>query len=125
MRRLLLIGLPGISVLLGGCSTTLGSFKPATHFTYPNSNVRPLGHISISQKEGRFLFPPELSKEKILKLMNDALTQKPGADMIINYRIDTTYTTFLFYTIQTIKLEGTPVDMEVGEQELLEKSKYE
>lgn len=125
MRPLLLIGILGISVLLGGCSTTIGSFKPATHFTYPNSNVRPLGHISISEKEGRFLFPPELNKEKILKLMNDGLTQKPGADMITNYRIDTTYTMFPFYTIQTIKLEGEAVDMEVGEQDLLEKSKYE
>lgn len=124
MRPLFLIGLPGISVLLGGCSTTIGSFKPATHFTYPNSNVRPLGHISITEKDGRFLLPPELTKEKILKLMNDALTQKPGADMITNYRIDTTYTMLPFYTIQTIKLEGTAVDMEVGDQELLEKSKY-
>ena len=65
-----------------------------------------------------------LDKEKVLKLMNDALAQKPGADMIVNYRLDTTYTMYPFYIVQTIKLEGTAANMQVGEKDLLEKSKY-
>lgn len=103
---------------------TAGSFSPSTNFTYPNSNVTPLGRVHITTKEGAFLSPPPLTKEKILKLLNDALGQRPGADMIVNYAIDTTYTMYPFYIIQTLNLEGTAVKMDVGKQELLENSKY-
>lgn len=124
MNLFYIIGVLTFSLFLTSCSTTQGSFEPTTHFGYPNSNVQPLGHISVTETEGRFLLPPELDKEKILKVMNDALAQKPGADMIINYRIDTTYTSYPFYIVQTIKLEGEAAKMNVGEKELLEKSKY-
>lgn len=121
MRLLLSAFIP---VFLSGCSTTAGSFSPATNFTYPNSNIIPLGHVHITTKEGAFLSPPPLTKEKILKLLNDALGQRPGADMIVNYTLDTTYTVYPFYTIQTLNLDGTAVKMDVGKKELLESSKY-
>jgi len=124
MRHILTISIAALSLFQFGCSTTVGTFQPTTHFAYPNSNVQPLGHISASISEGSFIFPPSLDKEKILKLMNDALAQKPGADMITNYRLDTTYTMYPYYTVQTVKIEGTAAKMEVGEQDLLEKSKY-
>jgi len=123
MTRLFIIGLITLASLQVGCSTTRGTFQPNTHFAYPNSNVRPLGHIVASTKEGSFIIPPELTKEKALKLVNDALAQKPGADMIVNYRLDTTYTLYPFYTVQEIKLEGTAAKMEVGEQAIGETSK--
>jgi hypothetical protein len=44
--------------------------------------------------------------------------------MIINYSFETTYTTYPFYTVRTISLEGLAVKMEVGDQVLLEKAKY-
>lgn len=110
-------------VLVSGCTTTKGSFNPSTHFTYPNSNIAPLGYVSASVKDQGFILPPKVDKEKIAKLMEDALAQKPGADMIINYKIDTTYTQIPIpiFTIffQTIKLEGTAAKMTVGKQELL------
>jgi hypothetical protein len=124
MRYLSISGIAAIAVFQIGCSTTHGTFEPTTHFGFPNSNIQPLGHISTSISEGQFLIPPSLDKEKVLKLMNDALAQKPGADMIINYRLDTTYTMYPLYTVQTIKLEGTAANMQVGEKDLLEKSKY-
>lgn len=110
-------------VLLSGCTTTKGSFNPSTHFTYPNSNVVPLGYVSASVKDQGFIFPPQVDKEKIAKLMEGALAQKPGADMIINYKIDTTNTVIpipiFSIHFQTIKLEGTAASMKVGKQELL------
>lgn len=110
-------------VLVSGCTTTMGSFNPSTHFTYPNSNVVPLGYVSASVKDQGIIFPPAVDKEKIVKLMESAMVQKPGADMIINYKIDTTYTQipipiFNIY-FQTIKLEGTAAKMTIGKQELL------
>lgn len=128
MRSLFLIGLAALAVLQAGCSTTRGTFQPNTHFAFPNSNVRPLGHISANVKEGSFIIPPELTKEKALKLISDALAQKPGADMILNYRLDTTYTVYPFYSIpiyivQDIKIEGTAAKMEVGEQNIGENPK--
>ena len=120
-----LISFLALALLQVGCSTTHGTFEPTTHFAYPNSNVQPMGHVSSTVKEGGFLFPPTLDKEKVLKLMNDALAQKPGADGVINYRLDTTYTEYLIYYVQTVKLEGTAIKMQVGEKDLLEKSKYQ
>ena len=124
MRYLFISGIAALAVFQIGCSTTQGTFEPTTHFGFPNSKIQPLGHISTSISEGQFLIPPSLDKEKVLKLMNDALAQKPGADMIVNYRLDTTYTLYPLYTVQTIKLEGTAANMQVGEKDLLEKSKY-
>ena len=124
MRLLSLISISALVLFEAGCSMTHGSFEPSTHFAFPNSNVQPMGHINASVSEGAFIFPPSLDKEKVLKLMNDALAQQPGADTIINYRFDTTYTMYPFYTVQLVKLEGTAAKMQVGEKDLLEKSKY-
>lgn len=83
----------------------------------------PLGYVSASVKDQGFIFPPQVDKEKIAKLMEGALAQKPGADMIINYKIDTTNTVIpipiFSIHFQTIKLEGTAASMKVGKQELL------
>jgi hypothetical protein len=125
MRLKLITSLVALALSQIGCSTTHGAFEPTAHFAYPNSNVQPMGHVSAIVKEGMFLIPPTLNKEKVLKLMSDALAQQPGADAIINYRLDTTYTMYPFYYVQTVKLEGSAAKMQVGEQELLEKSKYQ
>ena len=114
-----------VSSFLLACSVTSGSFTPATNFTYPNSVVTPLGHVHVTAKEGTFLITPTLTKDKILKLLNDALGQRQGADMIVNYSVNTTYTIYpFFYTTQELNLDGTAVKMEVGNKELLEKSAY-
>jgi len=123
MRRLFVIGFAAITALQAGCSMTVGTFQPNTHFAYPNSNVQPLGHVSATLKEGSFFVPPELNKEKVEKLLSDALAQKPGADMVVNYRLDTKYTMFPFYTVQTLTLDGTAVSMKVGEQNITPESK--
>jgi hypothetical protein len=124
MRRSYLIGLLAVAALQIGCSSTRGTFQPNTHFAYPNSNVQPLGHVIGNVKEGSFIIPPELTKEKALKLISDTLAQKPGADMIVNYRLDTTYTVYPFYSlplyiVQEIKLEGTAAKMDLGEQNIV------
>ena len=122
MRRFFILSV----MFLSGCSMTAGSFNPSTHFTYPNSNVVPMGYVHVTSEEDSFFSFPTLTKEKILKLLDDALVQKPGADMITDYSIDTTYKTFfLIYNKQTLNLEGTAVKMVVGKKELVDKSKYQ
>lgn len=127
MKRIFFIGLTTLALLQTGCSMTRGTFEPSTHFAFPNSNIQPLGHVNGIVKEGSFIIAPELTKEKALKLISDTLAQKPGADMIVNYRLDTTYTVYPFYSlplyiVQEIKLEGTAVKMQVGEQEIAPKA---
>lgn len=106
-----------------GCTTKMGTFSEQTHFSYPNSNVKPLGHVKSSMKKTRVLFPYSYKAEDIKGLIDEALAQKPGADLLINYKTNTRITALPFppYLIwQTVTLEGTAVSMEVGEQELLE-----
>ena len=122
MKCLVMLGLVVLAATQAACSVTRGNFQTNTHFAYPNSNITPLGHIKATSKQGSFLIPPELTKDDIQKLMNDALAQKPGADMIVNYRLDTTYTLFPFYYLREIKIEGTAAKMQLGEQNIGEKA---
>jgi hypothetical protein len=113
-----------------GCTQKMGTFSEQTHFSYPNSNVKPLGQVKSSIKKTRILFPYLYKAEDIKGLINEALAQKPGADLLINYKTDTKITSLPFppYLIwQTVTLEGTAASIEVGEQELqeaIEKSGY-
>jgi hypothetical protein len=105
-----------------GCSLKLGNIGEKTHFSYPNSNIKPLGHVQASKSKRSFIIPPTLTADDVRGLMNDALSQKAGADLIINYKVDTQITVipipiFTIYTLE-LTLSGTAVSMEVGQQEL-------
>jgi len=122
----------GTCVLFSGCSLKMGSFSAQTHFTYPNSNVKPLGYVRAVLSKTSYLVPPTITSEDIINLMNDALAQKSGADLVINYRVNTINTCYPFDVMPVfwktdIILEGTAVNMEIGIKELqeaVEKSKY-
>ena len=105
-----------ICTLFWGCTSKMGSFSDETHFSYPNSNVKPLGKVSVSITKSSFFIPPILTSQDARKLMHEALRQEAGADMIINYSIDTQYTSIFFYHKSTTILEGTAVTMEIGKQ---------
>lgn len=112
---------------LAGCSMTMGNTGDKTHFAYPNSNVQPLGEVSSSFSKTTFLIPPMIETGDIKKLMEDALIQKPGSDLLINYKIDTTMTMFPVVPIYMLRvdLKGTASKMTVGLKELKElKSVY-
>ena len=122
-----------IFIILGffvftGCSLTVGKFDANTHFAYPNSNITPLGHVKVATSKSSILIPPDITYNDVKELIDKGIAQKPGADLIINYKVDTTVTSYLglFYSLE-ITLQGTAVKMEVGEKELQEtikKSRY-
>lgn len=103
-----------------GCAITSGGFSEQTHFDFPNSNVKPLGQVKASIEKSSWIVPPEVTLNDVRNIIDQALKLKAGADMIINYRLNTTNTSYLYYYTMLITLEGTAVSMEVGEQELQE-----
>ncbi|RII31752.1 MAG: hypothetical protein CXR30_02795 [Geobacter sp.] len=112
-----------------GCTMKMGSIGDKSHFTYPNSNVEPLGHVSASVEKFGLIIPKDMTKEDVRALFEKALSQKAGADVLINYKIDTEYTVIpipifsLNYT--KLYLSGTAAKMTVGQKELKElKSAY-
>lgn len=112
------------SVLCTGCTTTIGSFGEQTHFSYPNSNIEDLGHVKVSHKKGSFLIPPTFTAEDFRVLMEEALSRYAGADILINYKLNTRYVNYpWFYITSELILEGTAVQMEIGEQRLEERLK--
>ena len=118
----------GLSLFVfAGCSVTAGRFGDETHFSFPNSNVQPLGHVTSTMSRWSFFVSP-LGKDDALVLLKDALTQKPGADLVLNYTLDTKITLFpIFIYKADITLDGTAAKMEVGEQKLkpvLDKVRY-
>jgi len=107
-----------------GCSMKFGAMSEKSHFAFPNSNVKPLGQVSAELSKTSFIVPPDLGAEDVRNLLDKALKQKVGADLIINYKVDTKITVipipiFTFYTL-TMTLSGTAASMETGEKELME-----
>jgi hypothetical protein len=107
-----------------GCSTKFGDFAEQTHFSFPNSNVKPLGHVEASKVKWGFVIPPSLTADDVREMINEALAQKAGADLVINYKTDTKVTGIPFVYKLTMTLSGTAVSMEVGEQELFDQVNY-
>jgi hypothetical protein len=104
--------------LLIGCSSTGGTFKEKTHFTYPNSNVHPLKHFTVTRSKESWIIPPTLSREEMLELLNEILDKESGSDLLINYQIDSKNTNYMIYHTLDITFQGTAVKMEIGDQEL-------
>lgn len=101
-----------------GCAVTAGRFNTETHFSFPNSNVVPLGQVKSTMSRWSFLFP-KVTADDALGLMKEAIAQQSGADLVINYVLDTKTTIFPpFIYITDIVLEGTAARMEIGEQDL-------
>ena len=111
-------------VSMSGCSMKFGNIAEKSHFAIPNSNVRPLGQVSVEKTKSSFIIPPSIDASDVRALLNAALQQKAGADMIINYSVDTKVTVIpipiFSYYIVTMSLSGTAASMEVGEKGLQE-----
>ena len=107
-------------LLTAGCfSQKLGGIVPTSQFVYPNSNVTPLGPTQSSKTKFCILIPPGWSIKDTRQVYNGALSKVPGANVLIDYKEDTTVSTyfFLFHTI-TYNLDGTAAKMEVGKQDI-------
>ncbi|MCK4468036.1 MAG: hypothetical protein KAU60_06760 [Desulfobacterales bacterium] len=108
-----------LAVSLSGCSFKMGDYIPNSHFAFPNSNVEPLGHVSAEVSRTGFFNAALVDKELIKEVMDQALKQK-GGDILINYKMDTTVSSWVILPIYTTTLhvEGTACKMTVGRQEL-------
>jgi hypothetical protein len=113
----IIIGVLVVFFLLSGCSMKFGTVGEKTHFAYPNSNVQPIGHVQSMITKTGFFFPPLVTGEDVRTLIDQALSQKAGADFVINPQVDTKITTLFIYYELTMTLSGTAASMEIGRQE--------
>ncbi len=109
-----------IAVASAGCTMNVGGYGPNSHFAYPNSNVTPLGHVKATTSKISFIISPSFDDAEIIKLTQDALAQQSGADLLLNYNLDTKITSFVIITKMDITIEGTAAKMNVGTQRLKE-----
>jgi len=102
-----------------GCTTKIGQFRPNSHFAFPNSNVKPLGHVSAQISRTDFLFPKPVDKEMIDEVISKALKQK-GGDLLINYKLstDVTWIPYIPIYFTKVRVSGTACEMTIGRQYL-------
>lgn len=107
-----------LAVISTGCSIGAGSYGINSHFSYPNSNVVPMKQVKATISKLSFIIPPSFDGDEIIKLTQDAVAQQPGADLLLNYSLDTKMTNFIIFTTMDMTITGTAAKMDVGSQEL-------
>jgi hypothetical protein len=104
--------------IMSSCAIRIGTVVPNSHYVYPNSNVTPLGQTSSEIKKTGFLIPPNFKAQDVDRLYNDALAKHAGADVLLDYSVDTKVTTYLIVHVLKTTLVGTAAQMEVGKQDI-------
>lgn len=119
-RRLCGLTLVALAALLcvAGCSMKMGHLVTNSQFAYPNSNIKTLGQVRAEVSRGKWFTPPMLTIEDIRGAYQEALRREEGANILINFKEDTTYTMFPFYSMVKYEIEGEAARMDVGQQEL-------
>jgi len=115
-------------VLLTGCAVSnIGGTYTNKQFVYPNSNITPLGYTSAKITKVQFLMlnPVRFKKKDYEKAERKALSAYPEADILINGSADwTQYWVLMNYIIvYRYRLTGEAAKMEVGMQDIGQKSK--
>lgn len=100
------------------CTMEMGSYGINSHFSYPNSNVTPLKQVKATASRLSIIIPPSLHGTEIIKLTQDAIAQQSGADLLLNYSLDTKMTSFIFVHKMDTTITGTAAKMKIGTQEL-------
>jgi len=115
-----LLALAGMCWMMAGCAYTLGHYVPNSQFAYPNSNVKTLGPVSAKVSKTVWFGNPEFTVEDIKRVYNEALAQQQGANILINYKEDTTVITYGPIPATTVEyyIEGEAAKMDVGKQTL-------
>jgi len=101
-----------------GCTTTVGRYVPNSQFVYPNSNVQILGPVKAEYSKTSFLVMPQLNPDDIRATYQKALSQVQGANVLVNFKEDTAFTSVLMFNTIHYTLEGQAAKMEVGKKEL-------
>ena len=105
-------------LVVSSCSLKIGSVVPNSHYVYPNSNVMPLGQTSSEIRKTGFIIPPAFKAQDVDQLYTTALSKHSGADLIIDYSVDTKITSFFIFHFLKTTLVGTAAKMEVGKQDI-------
>lgn len=106
-------------LILGGCSMKMGATIPTSNYVYPNSNVVPLGQTFASFKKTSFFIPPGMQGGRIVKdLAADATAKYPDANLLIDYTVDTKFTSIMLFHTVKIEIRGTAAKMEIGKQDI-------
>ena len=117
--RYLIIIVLMLSNLMTGCWSKIrsGDFVPKSHFTDSDSVVKPLGTVKAEWKDWSTWFVPmkDFGFDEAMSLYDQALAQKPGADLLINYRLDTINSQYFFvYITKSVVIQGTAADVQTG-----------
>ena len=108
--------------ILSSCTTTAGSYTDKSHFVYPNSNVEPIGDTKATITKSSFVIPPSLNEKDVENVIDKAISNRSGADVLLDYKTNTSISNYGFGPLMYYKLEisvqGTAAEMTVGEQEL-------
>lgn len=114
----------GIAIvfLISSAGCSMGSFVmffPQSHFSYPNSNVVPIGPATGETSTVSLFIPVFWDADMQEEALAKAIKQK-GGDMLIDYVGTTEITMFplMFINVYmtTYKVEGTVAKMELGKQ---------
>lgn len=106
---------------LSGCTVMHTTVPIAqSHFSYPNSNVSPIGHAVGTATSGG-LVPVMMDPDLEEKAIAQAIASK-GGDMLVDYKMSTKVTMiplmFIMIYTTTVKVEGTVAKMTIGKQKL-------
>jgi hypothetical protein len=100
----------------------MGRVVTNSQFAYPNSNVKALGPVRAEVTKSGWFSPPPLEMKDVKAAYNRALSQVEGANLLINYKEDTTVTyypiAYFWYFTVKYEIEGQAARMTVGKQEL-------
>ena len=105
------------ALIMQGCTMSTGGLQPNTQFVYPNSNVRILGPVKADISKVTFLgIGGFFDAKDIRDTYQKALSQQNGANVLVNFKEDTDFTSFVIFVKSTYHIAGDAASMEVGNQ---------
>lgn len=117
------LGALACAAMLAGCTTSANVLSQQSRFAYPNGNFAPQGYAAAERKYTRFFTAPEMGPLEFQELEREALATKPGADLLVDYLVESKVTQVPFQflpivTFTTFRVEGTAMRFtELGRQQ--------
>lgn len=106
-----------MALALQGCTMSSGALQPNTQFVYPNSNVRILGPVKAEISKWSFMgIGGFFDAKDIRDTYQKALSQQSGANVLVNFKEDSDFTTYILMVNSTYRISGDAASMEVGNQ---------
>lgn len=98
----------------------MGRYVPSSRLTYPDSKVTVLGRVRAEVSSTEWFISPSLGPVDLKRAYNEALRQAKGANILINFKENTTYTTWGIIPVATVTyvIDGQAARMEIPKQKL-------